>query len=398
MSSRRLVFTCAIVVAALGTGVWHTVNAFPLMAAQPQSIRQIAPGPVERQAKPITPENPIPRRTNYEAPGYPMEARAAGASGSVTLMVTLDELGRVVEARRVQMSVTSKTPAASIRFSNTNHADERMLVIKQNPDQSNVLLSVMSAMDDAAVHAVAQWRYEPPAQAPIAFPIVISFSQGQDASAVAATPNGAASGLVRTDGAIRIGGAIKTPTKIRDVRPVYPPEAMAAKVSGMVILEARINEDGAVEDAQVLRSIPILDQAAIDAVMQWRFRPTLLNGKAVPVIMTVTVNFTLQDATAQRGRTPEAAVAGQRRMPEVVKEVKPTYTDVARQAGIEGTVEMEVTVGTDGSVTDARVIRSIPLLDASALEAVRQWKFTPIPQAVAVNIEMSFRLPRRGQL
>ena len=94
--------------------------------------------------------------------------------------------------------------------------------------------------------------------------------------------------------AIRIGGAIKTPTKIRDVMPVYPPEALDANVAGMVIVEALIDAQGNVHNTQVLRSIPMLDQAALDAVKQWQFVPTLLNGVAVPVVMTVTVNFTRQ--------------------------------------------------------------------------------------------------------
>jgi len=59
-------------------------------------------------------------------------------------------------------------------------------------------------------------------------------------------------------------------------------------------LEITIGPDGKVSDARVLRSIPLLDQAALDAVRQWVFTPTLLNGVPVPVIMTVTVNFTLQ--------------------------------------------------------------------------------------------------------
>jgi protein TonB len=93
---------------------------------------------------------------------------------------------------------------------------------------------------------------------------------------------------------IRVGGAIKQPTKVKDVKPVYPPIAQSARVSGMVIIEATIGADGRVKDAKVLRSIPLLDQAALDAVKQWVFTPTLLNNVPVPVIMTVTVNFTLQ--------------------------------------------------------------------------------------------------------
>jgi len=93
---------------------------------------------------------------------------------------------------------------------------------------------------------------------------------------------------------VRVGGNIKPPAKVRDARPVYPEDAMRARVQGVVILETTIDASGTVMDAKVLRSIPMLDQAAVDAVMQWEFVPTLLNGAPVPVIMTVTVNFTLQ--------------------------------------------------------------------------------------------------------
>jgi TonB family protein len=96
------------------------------------------------------------------------------------------------------------------------------------------------------------------------------------------------------DGAVRVGNGLKTPTKIKDVRPVYPLEALDAKVQGVVIIEATIDREGRVSDAKILRSIPLLDEAALTAVRQWEFVPTLLNGAPVPVIMTVTVNFSVQ--------------------------------------------------------------------------------------------------------
>ena len=93
---------------------------------------------------------------------------------------------------------------------------------------------------------------------------------------------------------LRVGGVIRTPVKVRDVAPVYPPLAQAARVQGIVILEATIGADGRVLNARVLRSVPLLDQAAMDAVGQWQFTPTLLNGVPVPVVMTVTVQFALR--------------------------------------------------------------------------------------------------------
>ena len=75
--------------------------------------------------------------------------------------------------------------------------------------------------------------------------------------------------------------------------PVYPEAAKAAGIEGVVILEIVIGEDGSVIEVQVVRSIPELDQAAIDAVSQWQYEPTLLNGEPVEIEMTVTINFTL---------------------------------------------------------------------------------------------------------
>jgi protein TonB len=93
--------------------------------------------------------------------------------------------------------------------------------------------------------------------------------------------------------AVRVGGQIKEPKKLKDVKPTYPDIAKQARVQGVVILECTISPAGKVSDVKVLRGIPLLDQAAIDAVKQWVYTPTLLNGVPVPVIMTVTVNFKL---------------------------------------------------------------------------------------------------------
>jgi TonB family protein len=101
-------------------------------------------------------------------------------------------------------------------------------------------------------------------------------------------------GNARYPNAVRVGGNIAQPIKVKEVNPQYPPEAQQARVQGVVILEVIIGEHGKVVEARVLRSIPLLDQAAIDAVRQWEFSVTQLNGQAVPVIMTVTVSFNMQ--------------------------------------------------------------------------------------------------------
>lgn len=93
---------------------------------------------------------------------------------------------------------------------------------------------------------------------------------------------------------VPVGGNVREPRRLTYVPPVYPVIAQTAKVEGVVILEAIIDETGAVRDLRVLRSIPLLDRAALDAVSRWRYIPTQLNGVAVPVIMTVSVKFQLR--------------------------------------------------------------------------------------------------------
>jgi protein TonB len=92
---------------------------------------------------------------------------------------------------------------------------------------------------------------------------------------------------------VRVARGIPQPKKIKDVSPVYPDIAKQAHVQGVVILECTVSAQGRVENVRVLRGIPLLDQAAIDAVQQWVYTPTLVNGVPVPVIMTVTVSFKL---------------------------------------------------------------------------------------------------------
>jgi TonB family protein len=93
---------------------------------------------------------------------------------------------------------------------------------------------------------------------------------------------------------LRVGGVVKPPTKVHDVKPVYPEEAKTAKIEGIVILEVVIGVAGDVIEMSVSRSVPELDEAAKDAVGQWLFEPTLLNGEAVEVEMAIMINFTLK--------------------------------------------------------------------------------------------------------
>jgi TonB family protein len=104
-------------------------------------------------------------------------------------------------------------------------------------------------------------------------------------------------GVAPLQGPFRVGGDILEPRKIVNVPPVYPPEAKAAGIQGVVILEAVISADGKVQDVRVLRGQAILTEPAIAAVRQWEYTPSSLNGVPVAVIMTVTVNFSLSNGS-----------------------------------------------------------------------------------------------------
>jgi len=94
---------------------------------------------------------------------------------------------------------------------------------------------------------------------------------------------------------VRVGGDVSAPRLLHRVDPEYPLMAVTAQIEGMVILEATVDEAGAVTDTRVLRSHSVLDQAAVEAVEQWRYEPLRLNGKAHPFVLTVTVSFSLAD-------------------------------------------------------------------------------------------------------
>jgi protein TonB len=150
-----------------------------------------------------------------------------------------------------------------------------------------------------------------PAAAPLEAPPTIEPDSGFEPPVLDAAPDGITIPVVGTiDGieavvapptpkapppeqAVRVGPHVRSPDKVHDVAPVYPSLALATRLEGDVIIEATIGVDGRVENARVLRSRPLLDEAALTAVRQWVYTPTLLNGVPVPVIMTVTVRFRL---------------------------------------------------------------------------------------------------------
>jgi len=99
---------------------------------------------------------------------------------------------------------------------------------------------------------------------------------------------------------VRVGGNLRAPRLVHDVKPVYPELAIQARISAVVILEAHVGTDGRVQSVRILRGAPIFDDSAIEAVKQWRYQPLLLNGVPTEFILTVTVAFNLIGPTSGR--------------------------------------------------------------------------------------------------
>jgi len=224
---------------------------------------------------------------------------------------------------------------------------------------------------------------------------------------------------------VRVGSAVQDSKIIRKIYPAYPQLAKSARIDGTVSLQVDIDEEGAVTSIKVLDGHPLLQQAAIDAVKQWRYSTTLLNGQPVPVQTTVEITFKLSDNAApaslpntigiisgtigvaspqstnpavQAPRVDPVRVGGQVQETKIISKVDPVYPPLAKQARVEAVVMLEVTVNEQGEVANVRVIRSHPLLEQAAIDAVKQWRYQPTllngqPVPVVATVTVEFRLP-----
>jgi TonB family protein len=229
---------------------------------------------------------PMPRALKRVPPVYPLDAAKAGVMGHVILDVVIDKQGQTRKVRIVKS---------------------------------------ISDLDRAARDAVEQWRFEPVlvngVATDVAATLVLKFGfrrdatpgddlelaafdlgRGDDVEADRAIRRALASmreeaeafNRVATGLSLLAKGKVTPPQKIKDVKPVYPPLAQEARAKGVVGVEAVLDEAGKITRARVTTSIPMLDQAALDAVKRWEFSPATVDGAPVPIRVLVMVNFTLE--------------------------------------------------------------------------------------------------------
>jgi TonB family protein len=178
---------------------------------------------------------------------------------------------------------------------------------------------------------------------------------------------------------------VPVPKRTKTVPPQYPPEAQAAGIRGIVILELVVDPQGKVESVNVIRSVAGLDEAAAEAARQWEYEVTKVNGKPVSVRLTVPITFAM--------RLPE--VTRQEGIPELRQGAAPAFPEGERGAA---EVAAEITVDGDGMVTEIRMVQGEPPWTDAALRALRTWRFA----APADGAPISFRaqaefVPARGR-
>ncbi len=194
---------------------------------------------------------------------------------------------------------------------------------------------------------------------------------------------------------VEVGSNAQALQLISKVDPVYPPLAKQAQIQGTVVLSTLIGKDGRVQNLKVVSGHPLLVQAALDAVRNWAYQPTLLNGEPVEVKTSIQVNFALSSDNATTANRLE--VSGNAQAAKLITQVAPEYPAAAKQGGIEGTVVLEAIVGKDGTVQDVKAVSGPPVLAQAALDAVKNWVYQPTllngePVEVKTTIQVNFKL------
>jgi TonB family protein len=176
------------------------------------------------------------------------------------------------------------------------------------------------------------------------------------------------------------------------INPPYPEEARAKQVQGDVMLDVDIDIQGQVVSAKVLKGNPLLREAALQAVKQWRYRPYMLNDEPVPVRFSVVMKFRIpgvpyqeepQNESAPRFKVSSGVMEGL-----LLHRVDPAYPSEAKEQHIQGDVVLVAVIDKEGKVARLRVVSGDPILAEASSKAVQQWKYRPYTiQGQPVEVE-----------
>lgn len=307
MSKRTLISFCATSAAVLFAAGWLALHTFPLQAA------------------PVPQEAGQSNLLHSVAPNYPQAAREKHIEGAVVMEVHIDAAGRVSDAKVLsgaeelrsaalaailqwhynpQAMTLPTTTQVTMNFKLPNGAADSRLAFALPPDfhgtlksiqvdgltaaARDELLSRLPAHEGDAVNADVMLSLEKSVR-DFDEHLKVSLSPDEPHTLRIFLAPASAPGAMK----IRVGGNVQQAKLVTKVAPIYPAEAKAQGIEGLVRLEAILGKDGTVEHLEVLSGDPILAAAAMDAVRQWHYQTTLLNGDPVEVVTEVNCNFTL---------------------------------------------------------------------------------------------------------
>ena len=182
------------------------------------------------------------------------------------------------------------------------------------------------------------------------------------------------------DSTVQLARAVYAPV------PEYPKEARAQHVEGVVIFRAKIGADGQLEDLTIGSGDSLLAPAALATVRQWKFEPKRVDGRAVEAETSICLNFSLIPNTHVEQCGPVVQT------PEATHQVHPVYPAEARREHIQGDVLLDAVVGRDGNVKSLKPISGDPLLVRAAMDAAKQWRYTPKYDVNGKPVEFSTKI------
>jgi TonB family protein len=358
-------------------------------------------------------------------------------SGRILLLVCLASLALSQEASEAPIEVPShsvqsllsrKVPpvypplARQARIQGT--VVLKVVITKSGDIGTLRLVSGHPVLAPAAIEAVKQWKYRPylsngePVEVTTNVQINFSLAGNPPTGVVGDTPGVPAEIIGEgTGGLPRVSETVMRGQRTQKIDPVYPSTALQTGIQGFVLLNVRIDKDGNVADVTLVSGHPLLVQAAMDAVKQWKYQPYLLNGAPMEVETAVHLRFDLSGggnvmepeavmtelAPAISADTSGPALHKRVRISQgvaaalVADQVQAEYPPEAREQHIQGNVLLQVIIGKEGNVENVQLISGHPLLAPAAIDAVKQWKYRPYllngePVEVQTQVLVNFTL------
>ncbi len=277
------------------------------------------------------------------------------------------------------------------------------------------------AFHKSATDAASQWRFRPAKHrgkvVPVWIRMPMNFSLKPEGKITSLHP-----GVAGREGGFELGAVVDVePAIIHSVPPTYPKNAQEAGLAVNVLLKFKVNAHGMVRDARVVKVHvrgPVRDgtprlrafrQPAIDAISLYRFNPAIHEGKPVPVWMTHRIKFQPPKPNAglpedqndtDGDKVFEFLEADVKPVNLNLHSVRPNYPDMAKEAGLTGSVFLKFKINVDGSVSDVRVLKGDEIFRKPAIEAVKRFRYQPAeldgkPVPVWMTQRLVFRPPAR---